>query len=327
MVLKVTGDGSVLVVAGRPLHCPPRSANDGLLHDDEQAAGRSLATDTVLSHPQHISFAPNGDLYVVESNGRDVNQIRLVDAAFDGTMRHYAGARSNCDCRREDCRCYLPDEDLSTKMLLNNPTAITVTPDYVVHVADMGNLRIHSVVPPLPVPDKQGQYEVIHPQTQEMYAFNRHGHHVATKNIVTGQFVYNFSYTVNSYYANVVKVTDNSGNALTIRRDYKHEAKDLVPPGEQKCKFQLNSLGQLQSFTDADNATTWFSYVSNTGLLDSKETSDGQKFVYEYDDNGRLSNVIQSTGERTIVDRNGEQWCLICGRRELPPIPSHCATS
>lgn len=293
----------VLVVAGRPLHCPPRNAKNGLLHDEEQA-GQSLATDTILRYPQHISFAPNGDLYIIESNGRDVNQVRLVDT--DGRIQHYAGAKSNCDCRHEDCDCFQPNEELSTKMFLNNPTAITITPDYVVHVADMGNLRIHSIFPPLPVPDKQGQYEVIHPQTQEMYVFNRHGHHIATKSIVTGDFIYNFSYTVNSYYANVVKVTDNSGSFLTIRRDYKHEAKELVPPGGQKCKFQMNSLGQLQVFTGADNSTTWFTYISNTGLLDSKENSQGQKFVYEYDNNGRLSSVIQPTGERIVVDENGK---------------------
>ena len=74
MVLKITPDRMVLVVAGRPLHCPPRKPNIGLLHDEEQI-GLTLATDVLLEHPQHISFAPNGDLFIVESNGKDVNQV------------------------------------------------------------------------------------------------------------------------------------------------------------------------------------------------------------------------------------------------------------
>lgn len=36
--------------------------------------------------------------------------------------------------------------------LLNNPTSLTVTPDGVLYIADMGNLRVHSVVTQLPQP-------------------------------------------------------------------------------------------------------------------------------------------------------------------------------
>ncbi len=39
----------------------------------------------------------------------------------------------------------------------------------------------------------------------------------------------------------------------------------------------------------------------STGLLESKETSAGHTFLYEYDENGRLSAVVQPTGERTII--------------------------
>ncbi len=41
---------------------------------------------------------------------------------------------------------------------------------------------------------------------QELYVFNRYGQHVATKNIITDQYVYNFTYNVNSYYGKLVKV-------------------------------------------------------------------------------------------------------------------------
>ena len=186
-------------------------------------------------------------------------------------------------------------------MLLNNPTAVTITPDNILHIADMGNLRIHSVFPPLPVQDRQSQFELLHPQTQEMYIFNRHGQHVSTKNIVTGQYVYNFTYNVNSYYAKLQKITDAGGNTLVLKRDYK-KLKELLPPGGQKCKFTLDSMEQLQVFTDSDNSTTKFTYGGNTGLLESKETSRGQTFMYDFDVNGRLTKVIQPTGELTNVD-------------------------
>lgn len=44
-----------------------------------------------------------------------------------------------------------------SQALLNNPTSLTVTPDGVLYIADMGNLRVHSVVTMLPEA-KHGRY-------------------------------------------------------------------------------------------------------------------------------------------------------------------------
>ena len=75
MVLKLTpADQSVIVVAGRPLHCPPaNNASAASLLD--RGAGTQIAREVVLESPQHITFAPNGDLFVVESDGKKVNQV------------------------------------------------------------------------------------------------------------------------------------------------------------------------------------------------------------------------------------------------------------
>lgn len=299
MVLKVTKDNKVLMVAGRPLHCPPKNHNTNILLSEEQS-GPQLATDVLLQSPQHIAFSPHGDLFIVESDGQQLNQVRIVKT--DGIISHYAGDKSTCDCSQEDCNCYSPAEALATKMLLSDPTAITVTPDNVLHIADQGHLMIHSIVATLPDPDKYGQYEVLYPQTQELYIFNRYGQHIATKNIVTDQYMYNFTYNVNSYYGKLIKVIDSGNNMLAIKRDYTTQAKEIMPPGGQKCKFTMDNMRQLHVFIAADNSTTKFTYLSNTGLLETKETSEGHTFLYDYDTNGRLSSVIQPTGERTQVD-------------------------
>jgi teneurin len=223
VVIKITADNKVVVVAGRLLHCPPRNPDAGLLNSDSDASGdmetnaAASAADTVLESPQHIAFAADGLLYVVESNGRNVNRVRVVGA--DGLIRSYAGSRrTTCDCRSNaestppaatsggGCQCFDAGEQLATRMLLDNPTAVTVTPDGAVHVADMGNLRVHSVVPPTPSADRAGGFEVLYPQTNELYTFNRFGHHISTKDIVTGRAKYNFTYSVNSYYGRLLKV-------------------------------------------------------------------------------------------------------------------------
>ena len=74
----------------------------------------------------------------------------------------------------------------------------------------------------------------------------------------------------------------------------------------------MDNMGQLYQFIAADNAITTFTYIDNTGLLESKETSEGHTFVYEFDENGRLSSVIEPSGELTALstDVDGESGAL-----------------
>ena len=208
VVLKVTEDNNVLVVAGRLLHCPPRHADTGLLgSDDPDCVSDCPAVSSVLHSPQHLVFAPDGQLYVVESGG-DVSRVRAVDT--DGQIRAYIGGDRDCDCngRPPACTCFDDGERLATRMKLALPTAVTVTPDDVVHVADMGNLRVHSIVPPVPAADpRTGRYYVLDAYAGQSYTFNRYGQHVSTSDLVSGQVIYNFTYSVNSYYGRLMKVS------------------------------------------------------------------------------------------------------------------------
>ena len=62
VVLKLTSDKRLTIVAGRPLHCPgPKRPSD-------------LATDATLIEPQSLAFAPNGDLYIAESDSQKTNR-------------------------------------------------------------------------------------------------------------------------------------------------------------------------------------------------------------------------------------------------------------
>ena len=73
VILKVTTDGRVQVVAGRPLHCSPVGG-----HRNQQSLSNDWATSTTLIQPQSIAFAPNGDLYVAESDSQRINRVRMV---------------------------------------------------------------------------------------------------------------------------------------------------------------------------------------------------------------------------------------------------------
>lgn len=66
MVLKLTSDGRVKVIAGRPLHCQARGLDP------------ELATQATLVMPQSIAFAPSGDLFISESDSQRINRVRIV---------------------------------------------------------------------------------------------------------------------------------------------------------------------------------------------------------------------------------------------------------
>jgi len=45
--------------------------------------------------------------------------------------------------------------------------------------------------------------------------------------VLTKVQLYNFTYNVHSYFGRLLKVTDDSGQQMTIRRDYKLVARDI----------------------------------------------------------------------------------------------------
>jgi teneurin len=205
VILKVTRDRKVVIVAGHPSYCS--STNTSF----------DSATESRIESAQNFAFSPDGELFLVESNARDINRIRMVDSA--GRLRHYIG--SQCDCyRRVNCRCNIS--------ALSTPSAVAVTPDGIVHIADTSVACVHSTVTAEPVPDRSGQFEVVHGPSHEVYVFNRYGQHLATRDLNTGLLLYNFTYNGYSHYGRLLRVADAGGHTLTIRRDYKMVARDIT---------------------------------------------------------------------------------------------------
>uniref|UniRef100_A0A1I8NSP3 Uncharacterized protein n=1 Tax=Stomoxys calcitrans TaxID=35570 RepID=A0A1I8NSP3_STOCA len=102
LVLRLTSDMKIRVVAGTPLHCN----NNG---QDKT----NKTTDNVLGTVLAMAFSPFGDLYIADSDSRRVNSIRVVDTS--GNMRYFAGKQENAG---KDCSLhvlalehYLPSHD------------------------------------------------------------------------------------------------------------------------------------------------------------------------------------------------------------------------
>ncbi|XP_069951086.1 teneurin-m-like isoform X3 [Cherax quadricarinatus] len=287
-VLRLTHDGQIKVVAGRPLHCPP------LGHD----VPSDLAAHTTLRSPQSLTFAPNGDLYIAESDNERINRVRVIET--DERIHDFAGADSKCNCQEESCPCYDESHVLAATAVFSTISALAVTPDGTVHVLDQGNLRIRSVTSSIPEPNAQRMYEIYSPETQEVYIFNRFGHHVETRSIPTGRTIYMFAYNVNTSNGKLSTVTDAGGNRVSFLRDYTGQVTMIENSRQQKCRLQMSRTRRLEELVTPDEHNVTLTYHGALGLLRSRMDSTGRAHVYTYDIYGRLTRTVTPSGQ--VID-------------------------
>ena len=288
MVLKLTQDRRLRVVAGRPSHCS--SVITG--NQDQELPATNESNDSLASHvyletPQSMAFASNGDLYVAESDSQSINRVRIISSQ-DGKISKFAGVDMKCSCMDVACECY-SNEHLALNAKFSTISSISVTPDGRVHICDQGNLRIRSVDSSLPSQSMIGEYEINSPETNEIYAFNRYGQHIGTKSLTNGAQIYSFSYNVNTLNGKLSSVTDAAGNKMFILRDYANHVKSIENTQGGECRLGMSKLNMLETFTSPDKAITRFTYTGGTdGLLASRIDSWGGTVIYEYDEFGRL---------------------------------------
>ncbi|XP_073967241.1 teneurin transmembrane protein Ten-m isoform X2 [Choristoneura fumiferana] len=284
MILQMAPDGRVKVIAGRPLHCPsPLTGYD-----------MELATYATLVMPQSIAFGAAGDLYVAESDSQRINRVRLITT--DGKISLYAGAESKCNCLERGCDCFEADHFLASNSKFNTISAVIVSPDGIVHIADQANYRIRSVMASIPDASGSREYEIYSPDTQEIYIFNRFGQHIMTKNILTGENNYVFTYNVNTSNGKLSTVTDAAGNKVFLLRDYSSQVNSIENTKGQKCRLKMSRMKMLQELRTPDNFNVTFDYHGTTGLLKAKYDSTGRSYIYKYDEFGRLTSAVTPTG-------------------------------
>ncbi|XP_055907187.1 teneurin-m isoform X3 [Eupeodes corollae] len=288
MILRMTPDGRVRVISGRPLHC----ATATTVYDSD------LATHATLVMPQSIAFGPMGDLFVAESDSQRINRVRVIGT--DGRIAPFAGAESKCNCLERGCDCFEADHYLATSAKFNTIAALGVTPDGYVHIADQANYRIRSVMSSIPEASVSREYEIYAPDMQEIYIFNRFGQHVATRNILTGETTYSFTYNVNTSNGKLSTVTDAAGNKVFLLRDYTSQVNSIENTKGQKCRLRMTRMKMLHELSTPDNYNVTFEYHGPTGLLKTKLDSTGRSYVYNYDEFGRLTSAVTPTGR--VID-------------------------
>ncbi|XP_075213771.1 teneurin-a transmembrane protein [Lycorma delicatula] len=321
LVLKLTADLKVKVVAGTPLHChthkgdqseattEPETQNSQQLGSEDTSRATSTALGSVLA----LAFSPNGQLFIADSDSRKVNAIRVVDSA--GRMSDFAGRgqtndKRECDCMTNStsvpCACWTDSSVNSRETLLSTTarfssiSALAVSPDGVVNVADEGSLHILSLEHYLATHDENGEFRIPYTATGEEYVFNRYGQHIATKDITTGKTRYTFLYSKNTSFGKLLTVTDSSGNKIMFLRDYSNLVSAIENTQDHKCDLNISGVGFLTKFSEKGRSEVVLDYDSNTGLLTSRSDSmpgGGSTYMYQYDNMGRIRHVVLPSGE------------------------------
>ncbi|KAL0594285.1 Teneurin-3 [Plecturocebus cupreus] len=236
VVLQITENRQVRIAAGRPMHCQVPGV--------EYPVGKH-AVQTTLESATAIAVSYSGVLYITETDEKKINRIRQVTT--DGEISLVAGIPSECDCKNDaNCDCYQSGDGYAKDAKLSAPSSLAASPDGTLYIADLGNIRIRAVSKNKPLLNSMNFYEVASPTDQELYIFDINGTHQYTVSLVTGDYLYNFSYSNDN---DITAVTDSNGNTLRIRRDPNRMPVRVVSPDNQStmrlCVYFRPYKGQL----------------------------------------------------------------------------------
>ncbi|XP_060219840.1 teneurin-2 isoform X9 [Meriones unguiculatus] len=298
VILRITENHQVSIIAGRPMHCQVPGIDYSL---------SKLAIHSALESASAIAISHTGVLYITETDEKKINRLRQVTT--NGEICLLAGAASDCDCKNDvNCICYSGDDAYATDAILNSPSSLAVAPDGTIYIADLGNIRIRAVSKNKPVLNAFNQYEAASPGEQELYVFNADGIHQYTVSLVTGEYLYNFTYSADN---DVTELIDNNGNSLKIRRDSSGMPRHLLMPDNQIITLTVGTNGGLKAVSTQSLELGLMTYDGNTGLLATKSDETGWTTFYDYDHEGRLTNVTRPTGVVTSLHREMEKSITI----------------
>ncbi|CAL4085535.1 unnamed protein product, partial [Meganyctiphanes norvegica] len=285
LVLRITPDLRVQVLTGRSLHCHTPVGN----HPD-------ISRTALLLNPQSIAFSPQGELYVGESDTQRINRVRVITS--DGRITTFAGAESPCNCRDSQCLCHAYDNVSAASAVFSSISAIAVTPDGVLHISDQTKHMVRSVRSLLPEPNANKHYEIYSPDTHEVYVFNKYGQHHETRNLVTGEKIYEFSYSSNDKTGKLSRVRDAAGNDFQLIRSSFTHVSAIENPQKQRVQIRLSLNKMLQELVAPDGYNITFRYYEgDSGLMHYKIEAGGRSYAYEYDQHGRLTQAVLPTGQ------------------------------
>lgn len=163
MVFKLTNDRRLQIVAGKPAHCAKQTDLEGqfentmesridqfnltssfaqspVSNNQQQQQSWMPANSVYLETPQAIAFTSQGNLLIAESDSQTVNRVRIVlNYRNHQLIGDYVGRhQSSCNCMEMNCDCFDRELNIASNAKLSTISAITVTPNGDLIIADQG---------------------------------------------------------------------------------------------------------------------------------------------------------------------------------------------
>lgn len=269
VVLQISENHQVRIVAGRPMHCQVPGLDHFLVS--------KVAIHATLESANALAVSHNGLLYIAESDEKKINRVRQVST--NGEISLVAGAPSGCDCKNDaNCDCYSGDDGYAKDAKLNAPSSLAVSPDGELFIADLGNIRIRYIRRNKAFLNPLNMYEVSSPIDDELYLFDVNGSHIYTQSLTTGDYLYNLTY---SGEGDLSSITDKNKNKVTIRRDTTGLPLWLMCPDGQTFWFTIGTNNALKSVAAQGQEIAMMTYHGSSGLLATKSNEDGWTSFYE----------------------------------------------
>uniref|UniRef100_A0A8B9K676 Teneurin transmembrane protein 1 n=1 Tax=Astyanax mexicanus TaxID=7994 RepID=A0A8B9K676_ASTMX len=295
IVLQVSESLEVRIVAGRPIHCQVPGLDHFLLSKS--------AVHSTLEAAKAIAVSHQGLLYIAETDERKINRIQQVTT--NGEISVVAGSPTDCDCKIDpNCDCFSGDGGYARDARLEAPSSLAVAPNGTLYIADLGNIRIRAMSANRPQPNAAGLFEIASVVDQELYMFSLNGTHLHTKHLITGDYLYNFSYSADGQLSAVV---GRDGSAVHVRRDANGLPLWLVAPRGQVHWLTVSNSRVLKRISAQGHDIAQLTYHGSTGLLATKSDENAWTTVYEYNSEGHIINVTFPTGEVSSFHGNMEK--------------------
>ncbi len=106
-------------------------------------------------------------------------------------------------------------------------------------------------------------------------------------------------------------ITHSGGRSVTFVRDDLGRINQIVDPGGNQYDYTYDANGDLTRYTDAESNESRYLYNRSHGLIEARDPLGNRAVRNEYDDDGRLTAMIDAGGNRVEFTHN------IAGNEEI----------
>ena len=235
------------------------------------------AVDASLRYPADLSADSAGNIYIADIWD---NRIRKVNTSGIITTVAGSGTRGSAG-----------DGGSALSASLSSPYGAAVDPEGHLYIADTGNNRIRKVLFSTTPSGPDGTDVAFNARGGLIHIFKGSGLHKETKDAGTGVKLQTFSYDQSS---RLTSVTDRFGNSTTIQRDASGAPVSITSPDGIVTQLTIVD-DRLLKVTYPDRSFYSFSYTPG-GLMTEEIDPRGSRFIHRFDDNGRITDVLDPEG-------------------------------